>query len=266
MSVCSSSCFHAEGPVEVIDIHCHLLPGIDDGAGDLDESLALCRHAVRSGITHAVVTPHIHPGRWDNDRVIIAEAYAALTRAVADAGLPLTLGMASEVRISAEMLTLIPDGKVPFLGEYGGEQVLLLELPHGQIPPGAEKLVGWLRKRNIRPMIAHPERNKGFMRDRERLQAFVDAECLFQLTAGAVAGSFGEQAEDLARYILEQGWVTVLASDAHNLKARPPELLAGRDAAAAIIGEREARRLVTERPWAIVSGQFEASGGLASLR
>ncbi len=242
----------------MIDIHCHLLPGIDDGAADLDESLALCRHAVAHGITHSVVTPHIHPGRWDNDRAIIAELYAALTRAVADAGLPLTLGMAAEVRISAEMLTLIPSGKVPFLGEYGGEQVLLLELPHGDIPPGAEKLVAWLRKRNIRPMIAHPERNKGFMRDRDRLQAFVEAECMFQLTAGAVAGSFGKPAEDLARYILEKGWATVLASDAHNLKARPPELASGRDAAAAIIGDYEARRLVTERPWSIVRCQFEA--------
>lgn len=240
----------------MIDIHCHLLPGIDDGARDLDDSLALCRHAVANGITHAVVTPHIYPGRWDNDRDIIAGKLAELKQAVLAEALPLELGMASEVRVCAEILTMVPKDEIPFLGTFGGESVLLLELPHGSVPPGTDKLVGWLRKRGIRPMIAHPERNKGLMRNPSMLQPFVDAGCLLQLTAGAVAGDFGKPAAQLARHILEQGWATVLASDAHNLKARPPELLPGRDAAAKIVGAEEALRLVTEAPWSIVSGQF----------
>ena len=240
----------------MIDIHCHLLPGIDDGARDLEESLALCRHAVAGGITHAVVTPHIHPGRWDNDRSVIEDVFALLKQAVADAGLPLRLGMASEVRISAEILTMIPEGRVPFLGTYGGEDVMLLELPHGHVPPGADKMVRWLLRQGIRPMIAHPERNKELMRDYDRIKPFVEAGCLLQLTAGAVAGRFGAPAAACARHILECGWAAVLASDGHNLRARPPELAEGREAAAKVVGDREARRLVSERPWAIVGSQF----------
>lgn len=240
----------------MIDIHCHLLPGIDDGAPDLATSLALCRHAVDSGITHAVVTPHIQPGRWDNDREIIAAKLAELREAVAEEGLPLALGMAAEVRVCAEILTWLPQGRMPLLGHYQGEDVLLLELPHGDVPPGTDKLVAWLRKRGVRPMIAHPERNRQLMREPAQLEPFLDAGCLIQLTSGAVAGAFGKPAANLARHILEQGWATVLASDAHNLKARPPELAPGRAAAARIVGEDEAARLVTQAPWDIVAGQF----------
>ena len=147
---------------------------------------------------------------------------------------------------------------MPLLGRFEGEDVLLLELPHGAVPPGTDKLVAWLRKRGVRPMIAHPERNRLLMREPERIEPFVESGCLLQLTAGAVAGDFGKPAAKLARHILEQGWATVLASDAHNLKARPPELDGGRAAAARIVGAEEAERLVTAAPWSIVAGQFES--------
>lgn len=242
----------------MIDLHCHLLPGIDDGPDTLAEAIELCRLAVTNGITHAVVTPHIHPGRYENDRRNIATTLATLKQALAEAGVPLPLGMAGEVRISAEVLPLVQQGLIPFYGSWQGRQVMLLEFPHSHIPPGTDRLVAWLLKQNVLPLIAHPERNKDIMRDLAKLRPFVEMGCLLQVTAGALAGRFGEGAEERAIQILEAGWATLLASDAHNLKARPPLLSEGVAVAADILGEAEARRLVVDRPWQLVSAQFTA--------
>ncbi|WP_315983498.1 CpsB/CapC family capsule biosynthesis tyrosine phosphatase [Aliamphritea spongicola] len=118
----------------MIDLHCHLLPGIDDGPASLEEAVELAAMAAADGITHAVATPHIHPGRYDNNIHSITPAYEALKNAIVERNIPLELGMAAEVRISVEMLAMIPTNQIPFLGEWEGRKVLLLELPHSHIP------------------------------------------------------------------------------------------------------------------------------------
>jgi protein-tyrosine phosphatase len=132
--------------------------------------------------------------------------------------------------------------------------VMLLEFPHSHVPVGADKFVAWLLARNIRPMIAHPERNKDLMRDPSRLEPFVREGCLVQLTADSVAGGFGELCAQRAREFLERGWVTVLASDAHDTTDRPPRIAPGRDAAAEIIGADDAHRMTYGMPLKIVRG------------
>jgi len=241
----------------MIDIHCHLLPGIDDGPDTLEQALELAQLAADNGITHAVVTPHIHPGRWENSRQIIEEHWARFIEALAEAAIPLQLGFAAEVRLSPEVLQLVANEQIPFHGEVDGYQILLLELPHSHVPPGSDNLTRWLLDRKIRPMIAHPERNKGIMRNLDQLEPFVEQGCFFQVTAGAAAGLFGDPARETAEAILKQGCVTVLASDAHNINHRPPRLDHGRDAAAAILGEEAANALVTTAPMSIVSKQFD---------
>ena len=238
----------------MIDIHCHLLPGIDDGPQTLDEALDMARIAVANGIEAAHVTPHLHPGRWDNDLPKITAAVAAYRAALAQAGIPLALGFAAEVRLDYEILPLIEAGRVPFLGTLEGYQVMLLEFPHSHVPVGADKFVAWLLARNIRPLIAHPERNKDLMRDPARIEPFVKEGCLLQLTADAVAGGFGELCALRAREFLQRGWVSVIASDAHDTVDRPPRITPGRDAAAKIVGEAEARRLTYDIPSRIVRG------------
>jgi protein-tyrosine phosphatase len=238
----------------VIDLHCHLLPGIDDGPETLDEALAMARLALADGIERAYVTPHLHVGHWDNDRSRIAAAVALHRKALAEAGIALELGFAAEVRCDYDIVPLIEEDRVPFLGTLDGYQVMLLELPHSHVPVGADKLVAWLLARKIRPMIAHPERNKDILRDPAKLLPFVREGCLLQLTADAVAGGFGEGCAGRAAEFLDAGWVSVLASDAHDTRARPPRISAGRDAAARIVGDGEARRLVRETPLAIISG------------
>lgn len=243
----------------MIDLHCHLLPGIDDGPGTLAEALELARLAVQNGITHSVVTPHVHPGRYENDAVNIAKAVADFRKALREAGIPLKLGYAGEVRFSAEILMLVEQNLLPFYGELGGYKVFLLEFPHSHIPPGADKLLKWLLDRRIRPMIAHPERNKDIMRKPEKLKPFTDAGCLLQVTAGSVAGDFGEAAQQTARILLESGKVSILASDAHNAQHRPPRLDHGRAAAAAIVGEKIAQAMTTTRPASLVASQFTSA-------
>jgi protein-tyrosine phosphatase len=242
----------------VIDLHCHLLPGIDDGPDTVEEALDLCRHAVAAGITHSVVTPHVHPGRYVNDARNIAIAAQNFQQRLQQENIPLRIAFSGEVRISPEILPMVLAGHIPFHGEWEGRKVMLLEFPHSHILPGSDKLIRWLLQRNILPLIAHPERNKDVMRDLSRLHEFVHMGCLLQVTAGSLAGRFGEMAEERAREIVVAGWATVLASDAHNLKARPPELADGLAVAESLIGVSEAAKLVNENPWQMVGSRFES--------
>ncbi len=240
----------------MIDLHNHLLPGIDDGAPDLETALQLARIAVQEGITHLVCTPHIHPGRYDNTPDSIAAAREQLVTGLAQAAINLQVATAAEVRFGMELMIGIPQDAIPFLGQWQGKQVLLLEFPHSEVPFGAERLTAWLLQRNIIPMIAHPERNKGIMRTPAKLKPFLEQGCLLQVTAGAVAGHFGEAAQTIAHTLLEQRLVTILASDAHNLQHRPPHLREGMEHAARIVGDTQAERLVKDTPWQIAQAHF----------
>lgn len=241
----------------MIDLHNHLLPGIDDGAPDLETALALARIAVDDGITHMVCTPHIHPGRYENTPATILAAQQKLVAALKEAGIALQIATAAEVRFGAELMQGIAEQTMPFLGEWQGRKVLLLEFPHSEVPFGAERMTAWLLQRNIQPMIAHPERNKGIMREPSRLKPFIEQGCLLQVTAGAVVGSFGPAAQALAHDLLKEGLVSILASDAHNIDYRPPILSAAMDQAARLIGEVRAESLVIYTPWKIAQGHFQ---------
>lgn len=240
----------------MIDLHNHLLPGIDDGAPDLPAALALARRAVAEGITHLVCTPHIHPGRYDNTPATIDAALAVFRQALAAENIPLKVAAAAEVRFGIELMPGIERQAIPFVGQWQGKPVLLLELPHGEVPFGVEKLTAWLLAKGVVPMIAHPERNKGLMREPAKLKPLLKQGCLLQVTSASVAGGFGPQAQALAHQLLEQGVVTILASDAHNLEHRPPCLRDGLHEAARLVGERKALALVKHTPWEIAGGHF----------
>jgi protein-tyrosine phosphatase len=238
----------------MIDLHCHLLPGIDDGPATMEEAVALAAHAVQSGILHAVVTPHIHVGRYANEHASIGEHLARFRAELERRGIPLRLSLGGEVRIGEKIIEMVMEDRIPFIGMRDGYRIMLLELPHSHVPVGADKFAGWLLKQKIRPVIAHPERNKGVHEDIDKITPFVSMGCWLQVTAGAVAGNFGEPSRKRAVELLERGWVTLLASDAHNLEHRPPELEPGRLAAAAIVGEAESWKLVRDTPLSIIAG------------
>jgi protein-tyrosine phosphatase len=239
----------------MIDLHCHLLHGIDDGPDTLAQSLELCRMAAADGITHAVVTPHIHPGRWGNTRQSIDQACSRLQVLLDQNNIPLLLGFAGEVRLTDRILQQIASEEIPFYGEVDGYQIMLLEFPHSHVIPGSQKLAKWLLGHGIRPLIAHPERNRQIMRDGSLLQPFLDLGCWLQVTGGAVTGDFGEMAQSIAHQLLDSDQVAVLASDGHNTLARPPVLSRTFDYIAAKYGIDRATRLMLDTPAAIVGNQ-----------
>lgn len=237
----------------MIDLHCHILPGIDDGPRAFKQSLELIRAAANNGITHMVATPHIHPGRYPNTSRSITHVFRDfLTELSGYDDIAVEFALAAEVRVSDELIYMASSDQLPALGYWDGDLVVLLEMPHSHIPPGLIQLLGWLAKKNIRPMIAHPERNKDIMRDFDQIKPLVQAGCLFQVTAGALVGQFGELARIRAEEILKRGLATVLATDAHHIQRRPPNLAEGRRAAEQIVGETLAWELVRENPAKII--------------
>lgn len=240
----------------MIDLHCHLLPGIDDGPENLAQAIDLARIAVSNGIEKAVLTPHVHPGRYENRLDNISEAVESFGAKLQELNIPLQLGVGGEVRISAEILLMVKQNQIPFVGEMEGKKVMLLELPHGHIPPGTDKMIDWLRLEGIVAMIAHPERNKELLRQPDKICVFLQKGCLLQVTADSVAGKFGPQVKECADYFLENEWVHILASDAHNREHRPPNLESGRAAAEKIVGEVASWEMVRERPWRLAEGHF----------
>jgi protein-tyrosine phosphatase len=240
----------------MIDIHCHLLPGVDDGPKSMEEALEMARLAVKNGITHAVITPHITPGRYDNTLDSLFMVYDEFSRALRENHIPLQTALASEVRLDPVIINMVESGTLPFLGDYDGHQLLLLEFPYTSIPPGALELAQWLVKRRIKPVIAHPERHRTIINNVKTLEPYLKAGCLVQITAGSLSGIFGDIPKKTAIKLLELGWVTVMASDAHNNKLRPPELEPGRVVAEKIVGEQESWALVRERPGQMTARHF----------
>ena len=237
----------------MIDLHCHLLPGIDDGASDLDDALALARMAYANGIQTAMMTPHIIKDRYNNDITTIRTAFTAFRQALQENDIPLKIGMAAEVRIGIEIMGMIKKNRIPFLGTLDGYRILLLEMPYNNIPPGSDQMVAWLLQQKIRPLLAHPERNGDVLRRLDKIYPFVYQGCLLQITSGSLTGHFGPLFQQCAQQLLERGWVDVIASDAHDKTYRPPDLQAGRVAAAKIMGERAAWELVHDTPARIIN-------------
>ena len=236
-------------PLEVvIDLHCHFLPGIDDGPETLAQALDLARAAVADGITHSVLTSHVHPERYPNQRRNLELATAEFARQLQQAQIALNVRMGGEARLCPELIDLLAENQVPFLGEVGGYRILLLEFPHQMIPVGSMRFISSLFKLKIRPLIAHPERNKAIMTNIDKVREFAEAGCWLQLTAGSLAGRFGPQAEQAAFALIDQGWNCLAATDAHSVNNRPPRLSEARDALTRRYGEQVAHSMVHTKP------------------
>lgn len=228
----------------MIDIHCHLLPGIDDGPQTLEEALLLAQALAADGVEHVVCTPHVFPGRYPNLNANIQESFDQFVPQLRAAGIDLSLSWAGEVRLTPEVLALNQKGLVPLLGESAsGKTVMLLEMPDAQVPVGTEQFIERLQRLNIKPVIAHPERNRGVMDNVERLRDLVAMGCYMQLTAGSLTGHFGDRAQRTAQKMMDAGWVHSVASDAHNLGARRPRMTEARDWLQQHYGAAVARQL-----------------------
>jgi len=230
----------------VIDLHCHLLPGIDDGPADLGGSLAMAQQHVKAGVEVVAATPHV---AWDmpNDAATIELRLADVRAALAAAKIPLQVVSGAEVDVHQAIR--LADDQLRALS-LGGGPWLLIEAPLTK-GVGLAPVVHALLDRGHRVLIAHPERSPLLQSDHEGLRALVRAGAATQVTAGSFAGSFGRTVRDYAEGMLEAGLVHSVASDAHDTLRRPPGIAAPLRAAG--LGELT-ELLAHEAPAAILAG------------
>ena len=204
------------------DLHCHVLPGLDDGAGDFAEALDMCRVAVEDGITEIVATPHTEDGLYRNCGTKICEAVRLFQEALVQERIPLAVYPGAEVHIHENLIDHIRQGQVLTLGN--NRKYILLELPSTLLPLYTDHVIRRLLEEGITPLIAHPERNEQVRRNQERLQAWVALGACVQLNAGSLLGFWGKQIRQCATFLLRSGYVHVIASDGHDAQNRPPVL------------------------------------------
>lgn len=202
----------------MIDLHCHILPGVDDGAETLDDSLAMAEKAISQGITHLLCTPHHNNGRYENPKASVIEAVAVLQAALDQRQLPLTLLEGQEVRITGDLITEIQQDRILFTDLQ--DTYLLVEFPTMDIPAYTEQLFFDLRTMEKVPVIVHPERNAKFRENPDLLLPFLDMGCLAQLTAPSIVGSFGNSIQKTAKDMVKRNLVQMVASDAHGVNKR----------------------------------------------
>ncbi|MCV3554527.1 tyrosine-protein phosphatase [Pediococcus ethanolidurans] len=204
--------------MKMIDLHCHILPGVDDGSPDIETSLKLAEVAVEQGITHMLLTPHHMDGDYLNHKADVIEKTTAFQEALDRNQIRLTVFPGQEVHITGELIQATDRDDILFADE--SNRYLILELPHNEVPEYTEKMLFALQTRGITPILVHPERNQGFMQDPDKLYEFVSQGCLTQLTASSYVGVFGEHVQKFTEQIVDAGLGFVFASDAHNLKGR----------------------------------------------
>ena len=236
----------------MIDLHCHILPGIDDGSRSWDESVEMARIAAADGITDIVATPHITPGLYDNTTASISVLVEEFSNRLATAGIPIRLHVGADVRVDPDLVGGVESGSVPVLGNR--IRYLVAELPSQMMPPNIRELVYALQLRQIIPIITHPERHASMQQDPGLLRQFVEAGALAQVTAGSLVGEFGPVARRAANKMLGRNLIHLIATDAHGTQKRRPVLTPGLAAAAAIVGEEAARAMVLDVPRAILAG------------
>lgn len=237
----------------MIDLHSHILVGLDDGARTVEDALALAQNCIETGVTHVMCTPHIHPGVFDNNVHTIQAAFDITLNAFQQANLPLKLAMGSEVRISTEMLAWIKQDELPFIGTWQGKSALLLELPHSHIPPGVENVIKWLLSRGIQPIIPHPERNRDILNNYSKARWLKQLGCVFQATAGAYIGRFKKNVEETVWTMHDEGLINYIASDMHSVKGRPNDMLAAYKLISDKMGQQEAELVCKEVPQSITA-------------
>lgn len=202
----------------MIDLHCHILPGIDDGAKYLDDSIAMAEAAVKEGITHILATPHHMNRSWMNDKQKVLTLVNELQEELDRRQIDLTIFPGQEVRLYGDILKDMKDDQILFVDEQ--EQYVLIEFPTETVPTYAERLFFDLQSHGKTPIIVHPERNHDILRHPDKLKNLIDKGALAQLTAASYTGGFGSKIQKFSKQLIEADLVHFLASDAHNVTNR----------------------------------------------
>jgi protein-tyrosine phosphatase len=235
-----------------VDIHCHVLPDIDDGPTSWDESLELARLAIDNGISTIVATPHQLGNFGHNRGDDIRRCVVKLQQRLDEAKLALKVLCGGEARIEPGLTHRILSGEVLTLGNHGRH--VLIELPHELYLP-LEPVLDDLSRHHIVGILAHPERNAGILSRPNVLAPLVERGCLLQVTAGSICGSFGPECQQLCEQLLSEGLVHFVATDAHRPRGRRPLMRPAFERVAELTDERTAIALCSSNPAAVAAGQ-----------
>jgi protein-tyrosine phosphatase len=234
----------------MLDLHCHILPDIDDGAKDMDEALKMCELARKDGINTIVATPHLNPGVYEPERELILAKVNELNR-LNHVNLRILPG--ADNRVHPELLASIEKGQALTLND--NMRYILLELPAHFLFHQIKDLIRRLKDKGMTPIITHPERHVQIQRNLYLLYEFIKAGTLAQITAMGITGEFGLEIKRLSKRLLAHNLIQVIASDAHSSSKRPPILSRAVEEAARILGLNEATNMVTANPEAIIEGR-----------
>ena len=270
------------GIVEMIDLHAHILSGLDDGAETLEESIQMCWISHRDGVKAIVATPHTLNGLYTNDRETILTKVQELNEAIRELGvrsselgvqnpqsrmgsfssmnsairiphLELRILPGADVRFCEGILLQLDQGKVMTIGDGG--RFLSVEFPSQGIPYRAEEVLFQLMARGIIPIISHPERNLEVVERPKRYYEMIKMGCLGQVTAMSLTGRFGHGVRRVVEKLIKKRLVHFIASDAHSINGRPPILSEALREAERMVGKEEARKMVSDYPRAILDGR-----------
>lgn len=233
----------------MIDLHCHILPNIDDGSCSWEMSAEMCRVAADDGIRHIVATPHCND-RFMYDRQRCESMLGELREA---SGRRIEFSIGCDLHFSYENLADALENPTRYT--INRTSYLLIEFSVYGIPPNTNEHIFRLTSRGVVPIITHPERNPLLVRDPQRVLDLIGAGALVQVTANSITGFWGTQAKSVSEWLLKQGAVHVVATDAHDPRHRRPVLSEARFAVAQLVGEDVAEALVHYNPRAIIDGR-----------
>ncbi len=237
-----------------VDIHCHCLPGLDDGPATLDDALQLCEALVADGITTVIATPH-QLGRYDllNSAAEIFATLLELSHELEARHIPLEIMPGGDVRVDERLPKLLDAGQIAPVADAGLH--LLLELPHDLFVDPVPT-IDLLAKRNLQVIMTHPERHPYLSRRFDWAEAWLSRGACLQITAGSLLGDFGGRAYEVAWHLVENGFATLIASDAHDAHRRPPRMSQAIQVLTERVGPHITRKLAIDNPLRVLSGEI----------
>jgi protein-tyrosine phosphatase len=236
----------------MIDIHHHLLWGLDDGARDFETSVAMAKTAAADGVTHVVCTPHAN-SNYSFDPVVNKKKAAELQARLNADNVDLKIGVGCDFHLSYDNIVEIKQNPTKF--SVNGLNYVMVEIPEFGVPRGLNETFYEMQLVGLIPVLTHPERNPTLQRDLPRLAEWMRGGVLLQVTGDSVTGKMGKSAEKMAHQLLAKRWVHFLATDAHNVVSRPPRLSEARDVVAKKYGADYAHSLVETNPRAVFQGK-----------
>src|SRR5262245_28870634 len=240
----------------MLDLHCHILPGLDDGATDLSVSIEMAKAFVADGVTIVACTSHILPGLYHNSGPQLRQATADLQQILYQEGIPLRLVTGADNHITPSFVAELRSGHLLSLAD---SRYVLVEPPHHVVAPRLEDLFFSLLVAGFVPILTHPERLTWIESHYQTVQRLAQGGVWMQLTAGSLSGAFGRMPRYWSERMLDEGIVHLLATDAHDVERRPPNLGRGRELAAKRVGDAEAERLVVTRPQGILRNEHPSN-------